>query len=176
MITVPPPPSPSPPTWNVSRTTVRVAKPVALMFAKHPSVQVTRSRSDFYPSTITARGLSTSSIQSLPHTAFLGLGTNIGDRVKNLTNALQQLKAIGEGQIATVDSSYLYESEAMYHEDQDRFLNAAIKVNPFRVFPASSYLTLLTNTKDRDVIGTRRTIGRSEKGRKQTRTRFLDFS
>lgn len=101
------------------------------MFAKHPSVQVTRSRTDFYPSSLNTRSISTSptSNRTLPHTAFLGIGTNIGDRVKNLTSALQQLKALGQGQVEVVDSSFLYESEAMYHEDQDRFLNAAIKVN-----------------------------------------------
>ncbi|GAA6012960.1 hypothetical protein JCM11491_000921 [Sporobolomyces phaffii] len=131
MITAPPPPSPSPPTWNVPRATVRVAKPVALMFAKHPSVQVTRSRSDFYSDGSLVgltRSHSTSTSSSSLHTAFLGLGTNIGDRVGNLAHALRALKELGKGQVKIVDTSFLYESEAMYHEDQDRFLNAAAKI------------------------------------------------
>ncbi|GAA5904779.1 trifunctional dihydropteroate synthetase/dihydrohydroxymethylpterin pyrophosphokinase/dihydroneopterin aldolase FOL1 [Sporobolomyces salmoneus] len=131
--TPPPPPSPSssssPPTWNVPRTTVRVAKPVALMFAKHPSVQVTRSRSDFYPPLVGTRSLSTStSGSSREHSAFIGLGTNLGDRVGNLMNALKELREIGKEDVKVVDTSFLYESEAMYHQDQDRFLNAAIEI------------------------------------------------
>ncbi|GAA5941658.1 trifunctional dihydropteroate synthetase/dihydrohydroxymethylpterin pyrophosphokinase/dihydroneopterin aldolase FOL1 [Sporobolomyces koalae] len=128
MITAPPPASASPPTWDVPRATVRVAKPVALMFAQHPSVQVTRSRSDFYPACSRTRSHSTLAKPALTHVAFIGIGTNIGNRVKNFSDALQRLHELGRGQVNVVDTSFLYESDAMYHEDQDRFLNAAIKV------------------------------------------------
>ncbi|GAA5843785.1 hypothetical protein JCM3766R1_000541 [Sporobolomyces carnicolor] len=129
IITKPPPPSALPPTWNVPRTTVRVAKPVALMFAKHPSVQVTRRRSDFYPTHELARSYSTSASPEGRHTALLGLGTNLGDRVGNLSNALGKLQELAKGSVKVISTSFLYESEAMYHEEQARFLNAAIEID-----------------------------------------------
>ncbi|GAA6063269.1 hypothetical protein JCM10212_004284 [Sporobolomyces blumeae] len=131
LITAPPPPSDAGlPRWDVSRATVRLAKPVALQFAKHPSVQVTRRRSDFYGPDHRLYSTTTSaSGPGLIHSAFLGIGTNIGDRVGNLADALQTLKELSRGEVEVVDTSFLYESEAMYHEEQDKFLNAAIRVS-----------------------------------------------
>ncbi|GAA5881122.1 hypothetical protein JCM3774_000880 [Rhodotorula dairenensis] len=75
-------------------------------------------------------------------TAYIGLGTNLGARPGNLNDAVSLLdRALGsgaagprpvpgpgQGQGRIVETSWMYESEAMYHEDQDKFLNAAIKV------------------------------------------------
>ncbi|BGO98814.1 trifunctional dihydropteroate synthetase [Rhodotorula toruloides] len=121
--------------WNIPRTTVRVSKPAALMFAKHPSVQVTRSRADFptlfappstraYSTTPSASGLQTL------HTAYIGLGTNLGQRVKNLNDAVSTLDRLGAetGVTKVVETSWMYESDAMYHEEQERFLNAVVKI------------------------------------------------
>ncbi|GAA5866613.1 hypothetical protein JCM8547_005476 [Rhodosporidiobolus lusitaniae] len=116
--------------WNVSRTTVRVSKPSALMFAKHPGVAVTRSRGDF-PSMrtfSTASSASSSATSARSRTAYLGIGTNLGERVGNLNDALKVLEELGQGAVTVRDTSFLYESEAMYHEDQAKFLNAAVKV------------------------------------------------
>lgn len=57
---------------------------------------------------------------------MLGIGSNLGNRVVNLTNALKELDASGSTKV--IDTSFLYESEAMYVEDQAKFLNAVVKV------------------------------------------------
>lgn len=133
-------PSSSPPSatqldWNIPRTTVRVSKPVALMFAKYPSVQVTRSRADFPAlfSPFSARSYSTTSGSDGSknvRTAYIGLGTNLGQRVKNLNDAVSTLDRLGveDGMTRVVETSWIYESDAMYHEEQERFLNAVVKV------------------------------------------------
>ncbi|GAA5913919.1 hypothetical protein JCM5296_000296 [Sporobolomyces johnsonii] len=127
IITAPPPALPSPASWDVPTATVRVSKPSALMFAKYPAVQVTRSRSDFYPTSSTSRFFSTSATPTT-HSVILGLGTNIGDRFGNLSDALKKLEELGQGKVTVRDTSFLYESEAMYHEEQAKFLNAAAKI------------------------------------------------
>ncbi|GAA5845109.1 hypothetical protein JCM9279_005436 [Rhodotorula babjevae] len=133
--------SPPTPGWDISRTTVRVSKPSALMFARHPSVQVTRTRADFAALALVpgVRALSTSAsaaaaASSAPaheheHVAYLGLGTNLGERAGNLNDAVSRLEQVAEGQVKVIDTSFLYESEAMYHEEQAKFLNAAVKIS-----------------------------------------------
>ncbi|GAA5958110.1 hypothetical protein JCM10213_005177, partial [Rhodosporidiobolus nylandii] len=73
LIVAPPPASPSPPQWNVPRTIVRISKPAALMFARHPGVSVTRTRADFFPSTLPAFRSFSSSSAGAQHTAYLGI-------------------------------------------------------------------------------------------------------
>lgn len=58
--------------------------------------------------------------------AFLGLGSNIGDRVKALKTA-QGLIAGIEG-VEVVSSSSIYETEPVGFADQPRFLNSALKI------------------------------------------------
>jgi len=113
------------PGWNVPRTRVSVAKPVALMFAKHPAVQITRSRADF------ARALSSTATAAETglHSVVLGVGTNMGDRVANIEAALKELERLGsQARTKVVDTSFLYESEAMYVTEQAKFLNATVRV------------------------------------------------
>ena len=58
------------------------------------------------------------------HTAFLALGSNLGDRAANLHRALQLLKPF-----ASVDAtSFLYETAPAYITDQPAFLNAVCRV------------------------------------------------
>ena len=67
-------------------------------------------------------------------TAFIGLGTNLGSRPRNLNDAVTRLdralRQQHEGAGRVVETSWMYESKAMYHEEQDKFLNAAVKVRP----------------------------------------------
>ncbi len=58
----------------------------------------------------------------MPHTAYLSLGSNIGDRVANLRDAVQRLSALG----VIVGRSSIYETEPMEVVDQPWFLNAAV--------------------------------------------------
>ena len=55
---------------------------------------------------------------------FLGLGTNIGDRVANLQEARTALEAFAK--IKTISS--VYETAAWGFEDQDAFLNQVIEI------------------------------------------------
>lgn len=57
-------------------------------------------------------------------TAYLGLGTNMGDRKENLRNALD---AIAE-KMTVCERSSLYETAAWGYTDQPDFLNQVIKV------------------------------------------------
>ncbi len=52
-------------------------------------------------------------------TAYLGLGSNLGDRVANLKKALAALS----GQVRMERISPVYETEPVGYEDQDWFLN-----------------------------------------------------
>lgn len=163
LILTPPAPAASAPSWNITQTTVKLSKPSALIFARFPAVQVTRTRSDFFlPSgalrPALARGIATSSsvASSRPedansgpawseagsestaatdveganglHTVVVAVGTNMGQRVQNISNALKELERGEEGKTRVVDTSFLYESDAMYVTDQAKFLNAVVKV------------------------------------------------
>lgn len=57
---------------------------------------------------------------------FIGLGTNIGDRKKNLVNALRKLKRAPFLQIVNISS--IYETEAMYNLDLPDFYNMVVEV------------------------------------------------
>jgi 2-amino-4-hydroxy-6-hydroxymethyldihydropteridine diphosphokinase len=58
-----------------------------------------------------------------PHTVYLALGANLGDRRANLRAAVEQLGA--EVQVERLSS--LYETEPAYVLDQPRFLNMALR-------------------------------------------------
>jgi 2-amino-4-hydroxy-6-hydroxymethyldihydropteridine diphosphokinase len=59
------------------------------------------------------------------HTYYLHLGSNTGDRVSLLTNAIKLITAkIGK----VIDQSAIYQTEPWGKKDQDDFLNMAIRV------------------------------------------------
>jgi len=60
------------------------------------------------------------------NSAFIGLGSNIGDRLKNLRQAIYHLTEIN--QIEIVNISSVYESEPMYFEKQNSFYNAVVEI------------------------------------------------
>lgn len=60
----------------------------------------------------------------MTHTAYLSLGSNLGDRQASLREAVTRLSALGE---ITAKSS-LYETEPLEVLDQPSFLNAAVKL------------------------------------------------
>jgi dihydroneopterin aldolase/2-amino-4-hydroxy-6-hydroxymethyldihydropteridine diphosphokinase/dihydropteroate synthase len=135
------------------------------MFAKYPAVQITRNRSDFFdlngalkssaksPSLLsasistfaTSESSSTSASTATSntnedgsgntHSVILGIGSNMGERMGNITRALKELESIqlGGEKTRVVDTSFLYESEAMYVVDQAKFLNAVVRVRWLRL-------------------------------------------
>ncbi|KAI8355198.1 Dihydropteroate synthase-like protein [Mortierella sp. GBAus27b] len=135
---------------HVSKITVKVEKPSAIVFAGSAGVEITRDRAFFANSAVAnrthARGLSSvSTIPGIPghqadlklpargpvpahltHEVYLALGSNIGDSAANITKALGLLEQAGN--VRVVDTSFLYETPPMYVTDQPPFLNAACKV------------------------------------------------
>lgn len=63
----------------------------------------------------------------MKNTAYIGLGSNIGDRKKNILSALEIISSLEGNHIESVSS--LYESAPYGKEDQDNFLNAVIKLS-----------------------------------------------
>jgi 2-amino-4-hydroxy-6-hydroxymethyldihydropteridine diphosphokinase len=61
------------------------------------------------------------------NTVYIGLGSNKGDRKKNIQTALEKISSIEGNKIESVSS--LYESLPFGKEDQENFLNAVIKLS-----------------------------------------------
>ncbi len=60
-------------------------------------------------------------------TAYLSLGSNIGDRIKNLKNAIKSLSLLPGCNIECVSS--VYETAPVGFTKQPQFYNAAVKIN-----------------------------------------------
>lgn len=60
------------------------------------------------------------------HRVIVALGANMGDRISNIEEACQVMDSRG---ISIVQTSCLYETEAMYVVDQDPFINGACEVS-----------------------------------------------
>ncbi len=58
--------------------------------------------------------------------AFLGLGSNVGEREKFLNRAVAELKKVRDTKI--VWSSSVYETDPVGKTDQPKFLNAAVEI------------------------------------------------
>lgn len=65
------------------------------------------------------------SAASRSKTAYIALGSNLGDRVAEIEKACRLMDKKG---IRVKRTSSLYETEPMYVMDQDRFLNGACEV------------------------------------------------
>ena len=61
-----------------------------------------------------------------PHRVYVALGSNIGDRIGNIESACQRMHNRG---IKVTRTSALYETKAMYLEDQQPFINGACEVS-----------------------------------------------
>jgi 2-amino-4-hydroxy-6-hydroxymethyldihydropteridine diphosphokinase len=60
------------------------------------------------------------------HRAYIGVGSNMGDKRLNCENGIAALTA--DKKTTVTDQSLFYRTEPMYMADQDWFVNAAIKV------------------------------------------------
>lgn len=58
---------------------------------------------------------------------YIAFGSNIGSREQNIRNAIRSL----EEKCKILNISSLYETEPMYYENQDRFLNGVLKVQTY---------------------------------------------
>ncbi len=57
-------------------------------------------------------------------TVYIGLGSNLGDRKKQLTTALTEIERVAK----IVKKSSFYESNPLGYQDQEKFLNMAIEI------------------------------------------------
>ncbi|OCF73643.1 dihydropteroate synthase [Kwoniella mangroviensis CBS 8886] len=103
-----------------SSLSITIRKPSAIPFAV-PSITIHRTKSNYPLSTS-----SSSSSSSADKRIFIAVGSNIGDRVDNLQKAINELQNHG---CQLKNTSRLYESEPMYVEDQDRFVNGVIEIS-----------------------------------------------
>jgi len=60
------------------------------------------------------------------HTAYLSLGSNIGDKQKNLNNAITLLNEFSKIDVVKVSS--FYKTQPQNFTDQDWFVNAAVQM------------------------------------------------
>jgi 2-amino-4-hydroxy-6-hydroxymethyldihydropteridine diphosphokinase len=97
--------------------------------------------------------------------AFLALGSNLGDRQKNLESTMAALEAAG---LCIVQRSAFYETEPQDFKDQPWFLNMAIEVQT-TCFPIQ--LLMLLQRIEREMGR----IRRREEGPKGPRTIDLDI-
>lgn len=73
------------------------------------------------------------------HVAFIGLGTNMGDRNQNLNEAISGIKNIPG--IEMLAQSSIIETEPWGYTDQDSFLNCVLKIKT--TLPPHTLMTLL---------------------------------
>ena len=103
---------------HVRKVTLYVEKPSALLLAKSAGIQVTREQ-------VSRRITGELGGEKGLHTAYIALGSNLGDRVKNLLTSLRELRT----SCTVTDTSFLYETPPAYMADQPKFLNAVCKVS-----------------------------------------------
>lgn len=60
------------------------------------------------------------------HIAYIGLGSNLGDKKKNLKDAIEEIKESKFNKITK--TSEIYETKPVGYTDQDNFLNCAIEI------------------------------------------------
>jgi len=94
-------------------------------------------------------------------TAYIGLGSNLGDRLATLRAAVQRLETLGR--ITGVSS--LYETEPVGYVEQPRFLNAVVALET-----AQAPITLL-----RSLLDIERDLGRTRSFADAPRTLDLDL-
>lgn len=86
-------------------------------------------------------------------TVYIGLGTNLGDRTQNLTQARERLIAAG---IKIIRESSLYETAARDLENQPMFLNQVIEAET-ALFPRQLLSRILGIERE---MGRKRTIAK----------------
>jgi 2-amino-4-hydroxy-6-hydroxymethyldihydropteridine diphosphokinase len=85
--------------------------------------------------TLSGSKIDTAAVDS--QTAWLGLGTNLGDRAENLARAIAAL----ERQLDVLEISSVYESDPVGHTDQPQFWNMVLKAHT--LLEPTALLTLL---------------------------------
>ncbi len=105
----------------------------------------------------------------MPHRAFIGIGTNLGDRAANYREAIQRIAELPESRL--VRQSSIYETEPV-GEIKGAFLNAAVEIET-ELAPDVLMRKLLVIER---VMGRRRVKGRKPSvSRGKYRPRIIDL-
>ncbi|KAI9341896.1 Dihydropteroate synthase-like protein [Obelidium mucronatum] len=109
---------------------IRISKPSAVAFADTASVEITRERDggDESARKRVKTGGGGGEEDVVEHIAYLGLGSNLGNRAKNIAFGLDSL-CKNNTTTKLLDTSFLYETKPMYVTEQPNFLNAACKIS-----------------------------------------------
>ena len=91
-------------------------------------------------------------VERCRHTAYIGLGSNLGEREKNLRDALALLEEHPHCKVTGV--SDFYETNPVGYEDQGKFLNAAAQVET--ICSPAELMELLLQIED--ALGRERTV------------------
>lgn len=65
-------------------------------------------------------------IKDRPHTAYIALGSNMGDRLAHCRQGIMGLEASGDSIVT--GRSRLYKTDPLEYKDQDWFLNAVVRI------------------------------------------------
>lgn len=84
------------------------------------------------------------------HVVYLSIGSNVGDKKKNLDHAIRLLR--DHDRIDVIRVSFFYKTEPQNYTDQDWFVNAALKIKTALV-PHDLLVVLNTLEKDLDKAG-----------------------
>ena len=98
-----------------------------------------------------------------PKVAYIGLGSNLGDRAQNIQNAIEALQ---EKHVHVAATSQLYETNPVdVCEQQPKYINAVIRIQTSLTLQA-----LFELTRSLEYI-----MGRRDKGEKKPRTIDMDL-
>ena len=154
--------------------TLTLDKPAANAWSL-PSVSVTRHQLE--PVALLSKRTS-----KHDHIAYIGLGGNIGDTERFIRQALDELDA--SNFVDILDTSFLYQSQPMYHEDQALFLNGVAKVSSLvlertRFVKRLHRFQIATSLSPRDLLAftqaTEQSLGREKSFRNGPRLIDLDI-
>jgi 2-amino-4-hydroxy-6-hydroxymethyldihydropteridine diphosphokinase len=104
----------------------------------------------------------------MPHRAFIGLGTNLGDRAANYRQAIQRIGQLPESRI--VRHSSIYETEPV-GDVKGLFLNGVVEIETEMSADASMRRLLAIER----AMGRRRSTERKSAARRKYRPRIIDL-
>lgn len=95
-------------------------------WAQHPLKSSTPTKDDLSRLSTPSKG------SAIKHTAYIALGSNLGDRIDMIEKACNEMSARG---IKIKRTSCLWETEPMYVLDQGNFVNGACEVRNLPITP-----------------------------------------
>lgn len=106
---------------QMDKITVKVEKPSAMSFAASAAIEITRTGASFRRTPSSSPKTFGNSL----HHAYIALGSNIGEKLGFITEALKEMSNRG---LKVLRTSSLYESAPMYYTEQEPFLNGVCSI------------------------------------------------